>query len=91
MHEFLKQIGLELLFPWQQIAPIVLLWGNCCGHRSNCIFVLTFFLSSKKDYHDISVELEYRLSPHRLLMATLVQFQRSLTLKLFDHSKQNFI
>ena len=59
LHKILGQVGSELWFPWQQIAPIGLQWEKCCEHSSAYIFDRIFFiLEGNEDSHKISDEFE---------------------------------
>ena len=59
LQKVLGQIGLELWFPWQPIAPIGLLWEKSCEHSSSFIFDRIFFiLAGNEDIHNISDEFE---------------------------------
>ena len=58
LHKVLGQVGSELWFPWQQIAPI---WEKC-EHYSAYIFDRIFFiLAGNEDSHKISDEFEIRV------------------------------
>ena len=62
LHKALGQVGLELWFPWQQIAPIGLQWEICCEHSSAYISDRIFFiLAGIEDSHKISDEFEIRV------------------------------
>ena len=55
LHKVLGQVGSELWFPWQQIAPIELQWEKCCEHSSAYILDRIFFiLAGNEDSHKIS-------------------------------------
>ena len=62
LHKVLGQVGSELWFPWQQIAPIELQWEKCCEHSSAYIFDRIFFiLAGNEDSHKISDNFEIRV------------------------------
>ena len=62
LHKVLGQVGSELWFPWQQIAPIGLQWEKCCEHSSAYIFDRIFFiLAGNEDSHKISDVFEIRV------------------------------
>ena len=62
LRKVLGQVGSELWFPWQQIAPIGLQWEKCCENSSAYIFDRIFFiLAGNEDSHKISDELEIRV------------------------------
>ena len=62
LHKVLGQVGSELWFPWQLIAPIGLQLEKCCEHSSAYIFDRIFFiLEGDKDSHKISDEFEIRI------------------------------
>ena len=66
LHKVLGQIGSELWFPWQQIAPTGLLWVKPCGHSSSFIFDLIFFiLADNENNHSILNGFEIRQDPTR--------------------------
>ena len=58
LHKVLDQVGSELWFPWQLIAPIGLQWEKCCEHPSAYIFDRIFILAGNEDSHKISDEFE---------------------------------
>ena len=61
LHKVLGQVGSELWFPWQQIAPIGLQWEKCYEHSSPYIFDRIFFiLAGNEDSHKISDEFKIR-------------------------------
>ena len=58
---FFGQIGSELWFPWQQIAPIGLYWRKPCDHSSSFVLNWFFFiLAGNEDIHNISDGFEIR-------------------------------
>ena len=66
LQKVLGQIGSELWFPWQHIAPVGLLWGKSCEHSSSFIFYLVFFiLACSKVNHYICNWFEIRQDPTR--------------------------
>ena len=61
LHKVLGQIGSKLWFPWQQKAPIDLLWGKWCLHLFSVVFdLIHFILAGNKDMHKISDKFEFR-------------------------------
>ena len=54
LHKVLGQVGSELWFPWQQIAPIGLQWEKCCEHSIAFISDHIFILAGNKDNHKMS-------------------------------------
>ena len=60
LHKVLGQIRSKLWFPWQQKAPIDLLWEKRCLHLFSVVFDRIFFiLAGNEDMHKISVEFEF--------------------------------
>ena len=60
LHKVLGQIRSKLWFPWQQKAPIDLLWEKRCLHLFSVVFDRIFFiLAGNENMHKISDEFEF--------------------------------
>ena len=61
LHKVLGKIGSKLWFPWQQKAPIDLLWGKRCIHLFSVVFdPILFILAGNEDMHKISNKFEFQ-------------------------------
>ena len=62
--QVLGQIGSELCFPWQQIAPIWLLWEKWRHHVFSKVFDwILFILEGNDDIHKSLTEFEIQPDP----------------------------
>ena len=60
LHNVLGQIGSELWFPWQQKAPIGLLWRKRCLIFFSAVYhPILFILAGNDDMHESSDEFEF--------------------------------
>ena len=61
LHKVLGQIGSKLWFPWQQKAPVDLLWENDVSTFSWLFFYpILFILAVNEGMYKISNEFEFR-------------------------------
>ena len=73
------QIGSEVRFPWQEIAPIRLKWVKSCEHSSSSIFHWIFFiLAGNKDSNKAWMGSKFgKIGPGSAELAALEHLKKS--------------